>query len=66
MDNAKLTLTVEEAAKLLGISRGLAYEMVKIGRIPSIRLGRRISVPWRSLQHLLESCDQNDSTDSHN
>ena len=54
MDSAKLTLTVKEAAKALGISRGLAYEMVKTGEIPSIRLGKRILVPQRALQLLLE------------
>ena len=31
------TLTVEEAAKLLGISRTLAYELVTRGELPSLR-----------------------------
>jgi len=34
MDEEKLTLTVSETARLLGISRGLAYEMVRTGEIP--------------------------------
>jgi excisionase family DNA binding protein len=41
----RLTLTVEEAAELLGISRALAYEAVRRGEIPSLRIGRRILVP---------------------
>ena len=41
----RLTLTVEEAAKLLGIGRSTAYELVHTGAIPSLRLGRRIVVP---------------------
>jgi len=44
----RLTLTVEEAAQLLGISRALAYEAVQRGEIPHLRVGRRILVP-RSL-----------------
>lgn len=40
-----LTLTVEQAAKLLGIGRSTAYELVHTGDIPSLRLGRRIVVP---------------------
>ena len=36
----RLTLTVEEAARLLGISRALAYELVRDGDIPSLRLRR--------------------------
>ena len=48
------TLTVDEAAKLLGISRNLAYELVRLGQIPSVRLGRRIVVPRAALERLLE------------
>jgi excisionase family DNA binding protein len=60
MDNPKLTLTVREAATALGISRGLAYEMVKTGKIPSIRFGKRVLVPQRALERLLESPDKSD------
>lgn len=48
-----MTITVEEAARLLGISRGLAYDMARIGKIPTIRFGRRLLVPRRALEHLL-------------
>lgn len=44
-DELPLVLTVEEAAELLRISRGLAYEACHRGDLPSIRLGRRILVP---------------------
>jgi excisionase family DNA binding protein len=40
-----LTLTVEQAAKVLGIGRSTAYELVRTGDLPSLRLGRRIVVP---------------------
>jgi len=41
----KLTLTVKEAAKLLGIGRNLAYEMARRGELPALRFGRRILIP---------------------
>lgn len=40
-----LTLTVEQAARVLGIGRSTAYELVHTGDIPSLRLGRRIVIP---------------------
>ena len=50
----RLTMTVEEASEALGISRSLAYELVRLGEIPSLRLGRRIVVPVRALEDLVE------------
>lgn len=52
--DGRLVLSVTEAAGLLGISRGLAYELVARGELPSLRLGRRIVVPRRALEALLE------------
>lgn len=40
-----LTLTVEQAATVLGVARSTAYELVRAGDIDSIRLRRRIVVP---------------------
>jgi excisionase family DNA binding protein len=53
--DGRLVLSVTEAAGLLGISRGLAYELVARGELPSLRLGRRIVVPRRALEVLLEA-----------
>lgn len=50
----KITITVEEAAKRLGISRSLAYEMAKTKRLPTIRFGRRLVVPRQALEGLIE------------
>jgi len=49
----RLTLTVEEAARLLGISRGLAYEMARCGKLPVVRLGRRLLVSKAALERML-------------
>ena len=43
--NASLTITVDEAAFYLGISRNSAYEAVRRNEIPNIRIGRRIVIP---------------------
>jgi excisionase family DNA binding protein len=52
-DQKRKTLTVTEAAVWLGISRQTAYQEVKTGAIPSIRLGRRILVPVHALEAML-------------
>ena len=51
----RLTMTVEEAAHALGISRATAYEAVGRGEIPCIRIGRRILIPKVALEKLLEA-----------
>ena len=47
------TLTVEEAAEVVGISRGAAYQAARTGEIPTLRIGRRILVPTARLLDLL-------------
>lgn len=54
----RATVTVAEAASIIGIGRGLAYEMARTGRLPVVRLGRRIVVPKARLDALLEGRDQ--------
>jgi excisionase family DNA binding protein len=47
------TYTVSEAATVLGIPRAKAYECVRTGELPSIRLGRRLVVPVKAVDDLL-------------
>jgi excisionase family DNA binding protein len=49
----RLTCTVTEAAALLGISRTSAYELVRAGALPSLRLGRRIVITRAALEEVL-------------
>ena len=51
----RLTLTVEEAAQALGISRAFAYEAVRRGDIPHIKIGRRLLIPKAKLDALLNA-----------
>jgi len=54
MDNDDLVMSVEAAAKALHISRNLAYQAARDGQLPCIRIGRRLLVPRRALEKLLE------------
>lgn len=47
------TMTVEEAAEVLGISRTSAYECVRRGELRAVRLGRRLVVPRLVVEQLL-------------
>jgi excisionase family DNA binding protein len=49
------TVSVEEAGRILGISRAAAYLYAKKGNLPTIRLGSRLLVPKAALDKLLTS-----------
>ncbi|WP_231513527.1 helix-turn-helix domain-containing protein, partial [Mycobacterium paragordonae] len=52
------TLSIDEAAEILGISRGFAYAMAKSGDLPVIRLSStRMRVPTAKLLAMLEGED---------
>ena len=50
----KQTLTVEEAAQILGIGRTLAYDLARSGQLPAIRLGSRLLISRAGIERLLE------------
>jgi excisionase family DNA binding protein len=50
----ELTVTVEDAALLLGMSRNGTYDAIKENQIPHIRIGRCIRVPSAALRSLLK------------
>ena len=52
----KMTVTVEEMAELIGVSRSVAYQLVKEKDFPVIRVSeRRLIIPIKSLESWLES-----------
>lgn len=56
MRNEKLTLSVDELAQELGISKPLAYELAKREGFPSIRISeRRILIPLDALRAWLNA-----------
>ncbi len=51
----KLVLSVEEAGRRLGVSRGTAYMLARTGQLPTLRLGKRLVVPVRAIERMLDS-----------
>ena len=51
--SVRLTYSVEEAGRLLGISRNSAYNAATAGQIPTIRIGNRLLVPKAAIDRLL-------------
>lgn len=49
----KLTLTVQEAGRMLGISRATAYQLANQGKLPVIRLGRRLLISKAGLERMV-------------
>lgn len=49
----KLTYTVEEVAKLLGLSRSSMYQAIRNNSVPSLRIGGRILISKIELEKLL-------------
>jgi excisionase family DNA binding protein len=45
--------TVEQVAELLVIGRTAAYDGVRRGEIPSVRIGRCIRIPRHALEQML-------------
>ncbi|WP_218917137.1 helix-turn-helix domain-containing protein [Clavibacter capsici] len=54
----RLTVTVTEAAELLGIGRQSAYAAVRAGEIPSVKIGHRILVPTAQLLALVSAATE--------
>ncbi len=50
---ARQTLSVEEAARILGIGRTSAYRAVARGELNHVRIGARILIPMAALERLL-------------
>ena len=45
-----LLISVEQAAALLSIGRGLCYQLVAENRLPHIRLGKRVLISRHALE----------------
>jgi len=46
-------VTVAELAAILGVADHTAYEAVRIGQVPSFRIGRQYRIPTAGLRALL-------------
>jgi excisionase family DNA binding protein len=54
-DDEPLGVSAEVAGKRLGLSRNAAYEAIARGDIPSVRVGKRILVPTRALDAMVDT-----------
>lgn len=53
-DNLPLALTVEQAAKALQLGKPRVYELVRSGKLRSLRIGRKIRIPRDALLEFLD------------
>lgn len=54
MKNEPDVLTVPDVARLLRIGKNKAYELVKTGQLPAMKLGKRLLIPKSILIDFLE------------
>jgi excisionase family DNA binding protein len=47
------TYSAPEAFERLGVGRTLGYQMIRDGRLPALRFGRRVVVPVAAIERLL-------------
>ena len=52
-DDLPLALRVEDLMPLLNIGRNTAYELVRSGKIRSIRIGRQVRIPKDAVRDFL-------------
>ena len=52
-DELPLTLRVEDLMPILNIGRNTAYELVRCGKIRSIRIGKQLRIPKDALVEYL-------------
>ena len=55
----KMTLSVREAAELIGISKPKMYELIHSNEIPSIHVGKKIVIAQQALMDWLSEGDTN-------
>ncbi len=60
---SRSTITVEEAAPILGIGRSTAYVLARCGDLPTLRLGRRYVVPVAALRRMLGETEPSNDCD---
>jgi excisionase family DNA binding protein len=50
----RIGVSIQEAAKMLGISRPHFYPLIKEGKIRTVKIGRRVLVSVQSLRELVD------------
>jgi excisionase family DNA binding protein len=56
-DEPRLAFGVQEVADALGVSRELVKQMIRTGKLPSVKLGRRRLISRKALERFLAGGD---------
>ena len=54
-EDLPLTLCVEDLMPILNVGRNTAYDLVRSGTIPSIKIGRQLRIPKQALINYLDT-----------
>ena len=54
LEKLPLFMTVHEASEVLRIGRSNTYELVRSGRLKSIRFGKQIRIPKQAIEDFLK------------
>lgn len=54
LDQLPLVLSVREIGEVLGISRNSTYDLIRCGKIKSVRVGKQIRIPKQALIDFLQ------------
>jgi len=52
-DSMRVTITVAQAAAIIGVSVNTMHEALRRGDFPSIRIGRRVLVPRAAFERMV-------------
>lgn len=55
VEQGRVTLSIDEAAGMLGISRAHTYDLVRRGVLPRLQLGRRVVIPMKALEEFVDA-----------
>lgn len=59
MEQEKLTYTIQETCKLLGIGKGKGYQLAHAGLLPVLKFGKRMVVPKYALEQMMKQAGRN-------
>lgn len=57
-----LLLTVAETAAALHLGRNTVYDLIRLGQLPTIRVGRAIRVPQAALTEWIQNNTESSTT----
>jgi len=57
-DGIAKVLKVEELARILSIGRNSAYELVRSGKVRSVKVGRTYRIPYSAVEDYLNGTDE--------